>query len=365
MKKPYVIGISGSIGSGKSLIRHLLAVRGVLTIDADELTHFLLVKGKAGHSAAAALFGKRILKEDGEVDRDALGEIVFKDPLALKKLEERIHPLVDESLQNILKHTGCPIAAVEAIKLFDSELIHAVDSRWFVTATTDVQIKRLKNSRGMTHAEITDRLRMQSFPKEMQVDFFIENSQHIKAAWEQVASIWQEMSLTIPEFKKAAGYLPEELTDSISEIPAVGRIDPQELRRIQKILDSDCEEYHCEDVLRSHAFLLPLGQENTHLVWKFDHFNTRVEGISQNCDKTLLFSGLEKLEKITRFWGGNCILVRLPEGDGKDLLEMGYQILSLSEIDCFPYLQLEKITDDGSMTWYIKAVSDGIWRFIP
>jgi len=368
MKKPFVIGISGSIGSGKSLIRHLLAVRGVLTIDADELTHFVLAKGKAGHAAAVELFGKDILKKNGEVNRGTLGEIVFKDPLALRKLEERMHPLVNKSLQNILTNANCPIAAVEAIKLYDSELIYAVDSRWFVTATSDVQIKRLKSSRGMTHTEIKDRLRMQSFPKEMQIDFFIENSQQIKAAWEQVAFIWGEISQTVPAFRKAIEQMPRELTGSISDIPAVEQIKPEELQRILHILENDCEEYHCDAVLQSHAFLLPLEQENTHLVWKFDHFNTRIEGVSQNCDKILLFSGLEKLEKITHFWGGNCVLVRLSKEDGaagQNLLKMGYQVLTPSNIDRFPYLLPEKISNNVAMNWYIKAVPDGIWRFIP
>ena len=367
MKKPFVIGISGSIGSGKSLVRYLLGMRGVFTIDADELTHFLLMKGKAGHAAAVELFGKDILDKNGEVDRGRLGQIVFKDPLALKKLEERMHPLVNESVQSILKNTNCPVVAVEAIKLYDSDLIHAVDSRWFVTSTTDSQVERLKKSRGMSQVEITDRLRAQYFPKEMEIDFFIENSGQIRDTWEQIAFIWQEMSQIVPEFNIALAQMPEDLIVSIADLPAVEGIDPKELQRILKILGNERKGSHKESILQAHAFLQPLEQENTHLIWKFDHFNIRIEGISQRNEKAF-FMGLKKLEKITQFWRGNCLLVRGVEEDNvmeQELLRMGYQILSLSEIERFPYLAFEPFDKDKPAIWYIKPMLEGIWRFIP
>lgn len=367
MKKPFVIGISGSIGSGKSLVRYLLGMRGVLTIDADELTHFLLMKGKAGHTAAVELFGKDILDKNGEVDRGRLGEIVFKDPLALKKLEERMHPLVNESLQNILKNTKCPVAAVEAIKLYDSELIHAVDSRWFVTSTTDSQVERLKKRRGMSQVEIMDRLRVQSFPKEMKIDFFIENSGLIKDTWEQIAFIWQEMSQAIPEFNTALAQMPEDLVASIADLLAVEEIDPKELQCILKVLGNERRGSQKGSILQAQTFLLPLEQGNTHLIWKFRHFNTRVEGISQRNEKAF-FMGLKKLEEITQLWGGNCLLVRGVQEDNvmeQELLNLGYQILPPSEMDRFPYLVFEPFEKDDPVIWYIKPMPEGIWRFIP
>ena len=368
MKKPFVIGISGSIGSGKSLVRHLLAMRGVLTIDADELTHSLLAKGKAGHIVAVQMFGRKILGKDGEVNRGALGEIVFKDPLALKKLEEHLHPLVNECLQNILKYTDCPIVAVEAIKLYDSELIHAVDSRWFVTSTADSQVERLKKNRRMTHTEITDRLRAQSFPKRMDIDFFIENSGQIKDTWVQVDAAWQKMMQTISEFSTACDQIPKEFVDSICDLPAIEAIEQKEMQRINKIVWNDPNEMQAENILKSLAFLLPVEQDDTHIVWKFTHFNARVEGISRKSDDALFISGLNKLEKLTHFWGGNCIIIRLVKKATlleQKLLEMRYEPLSQQENWSFPFLILDPLITDGTGTYYIKSMPNSIWRLIP
>jgi len=111
MSIPFVIGISGSIGSGKSLIRHFLAMRGVLPIDADEISHLLLAKEKAGYRLVERLFGERVLAKNGEVDRKKLGEIVFKDALELKKIEAAMHPLVTDAFRSFMDEVPCPLIA--------------------------------------------------------------------------------------------------------------------------------------------------------------------------------------------------------------------------------------------------------------
>ncbi len=368
MKKPFVIGISGSIGSGKSLVRHLVALRGVLTIDADELTHLLLAEGKAGYKAVLQYFGDRILTEDGKVDRARLGKIVFNDALELIKLETMLHPLVTESLQAILQNTECPLVAVEAIKLYDSDLMHVVNSRWFVTSTTNTQMDRLIKTRGMTLSEVSKRLQQQTFPQDMKIDHFVENSRQISDTWDQVDLIWQALSRNSLEFKQAQEIVSTKIPDSILDLPEMQQIGSETCWQINRTLKKEKGESLDDVVLQSRAFLTPLAGGEAYLIWRFDHFNTLVEGISQNCDEKTLLAGLMEIENITKFWGGNCMVVRLTKDFGlveKSLSSHGYlKLSSLGDHD-FPFLMRDPLIEGTIETPLVKPMIEGIWRLIP
>lgn len=368
MKKPFVIGISGSIGSGKSLIRHLLAMRGVLTVDADELTHFLLAKGKAGYVEALHHFGKQILTEDGKLDRGKLGRIVFNNPLELQKLEMVIHPLVNETLQAILQDVSCPLFAVEAIKLYDSDLIHSVDSRWFVTSTTDSQMARLEKTRGMTRQEVLERLNQQSFPKNMSVDHFIENNSLIADTWERVGVIWQEMVQHVPGFQKAAQSLAQAIPISILDFPGLKQIDADTRSQIQPALQNDVEFSFEENVLQSQSFITPVRGTKAFFVWEFNHFNILVNGIPQNGDEKNILEELQKLEILAQLWSANCVVVKLKREQEflkQGLISNGYQELSSLGLDTVPFLQLYPSNEGTTETRLIKPMTGGVWRLIP
>jgi len=368
MKKPFVIGISGSIGSGKSLIRHLLALRGVLTIDADELTHFLLVEGKAGYEAVLQIFGDWILTEDGRIDRVRLGKVVFNDPLALKKLERAMHPLVADALQAILENTTCPLVAVEAIKLYDSELLHVVNSRWFVTSTANARMERLEKTRGMTQHEITERLNQQIFPSDMKIDQYIENSERITDTWQQLDHIWREMSQELPEFKIAQEELSAKTSGFILDLPELEQIDSRTVQQIDQALQKEKSEAHEEGIILSRALLTPLAGGEACLIWRFDHFNTIVEGISHNCTEKTILDGLVKLETITKFWSGNCLDVHFMKNSGllgKNLYSHGYFHLSSFDEYDLPFLMRDSLNEGTIETHWVKPMTDGIWRLIP
>lgn len=368
MKKSFAIGISGSIGSGKSLIRHLLALRGVLTIDADELTHFLLVEGKAGYEAVLQIFGDRILTEDGRIDRARLGKIVFNDSLALKKLERAMHPLVADALQAILENTTCPLVAIEAIKLYDSDLMHVVNSRWFVTSTTNMQMDRLIKTRGMNQHEIAERLNQQIFPSDIKIDHYIENSERITDTWQQVDRIWREMSQELPEFKIAQEELSAKTSGFILDLPELEQIDSRTVQQIDKALQKEKRGAFEENIIQSRAFLTPLIGGEAYLIWRFDHFNTLVERVSHNCDERIFLAGLAELESITKFWSGNCLDVRFTEDSellGKSLYSHGYfDLSSFGEYD-LPFLMRDSLNEGTIETHWIKPMTDGMWRLIP
>ena len=88
-----VIGLTGGIGCGKSLAAQYFAELGALVIDADQLARAAIERGSDGFDEVIAFFGDSILK-DGNIDRRALGELIFKDPAAKSKLESIVHPFV-------------------------------------------------------------------------------------------------------------------------------------------------------------------------------------------------------------------------------------------------------------------------------
>src|SRR5512142_1501433 len=90
----YVIGLTGNIGTGKSVVRRMLEHMGAFGIDADAFSHRAIAKGAPGYAQVVETFGKWVLAKDGEIDRSKLGRLVFSDPTALGQLEAIIHPLV-------------------------------------------------------------------------------------------------------------------------------------------------------------------------------------------------------------------------------------------------------------------------------
>src|SRR5512147_1107703 len=89
----YVIGLTGNIATGKSVVRKMLEHLGAYGIDADALGHRAIALGSPGYRPVVDTFGKWILTPDGQVDRGRLGRIVFADPEALARLESIVHPL--------------------------------------------------------------------------------------------------------------------------------------------------------------------------------------------------------------------------------------------------------------------------------
>src|SRR5581483_11078767 len=99
MATPYVIGLTGNIASGKSLVASLLRERGAEVIDADEVAHRLYEPGTSTTEAIGRQFGDRIIAPNGAVDRAALGAIVFGDPTQMSALEAIVHPAVRSAIR--------------------------------------------------------------------------------------------------------------------------------------------------------------------------------------------------------------------------------------------------------------------------
>lgn len=162
-KKPYVIGITGTIGSGKSTVGSILEELGVPVIDTDTITHEVQNSEKVKR-AVVERFGKAVLTDDGtgKIDRKKLGALVFKDPAAKRDLESMIHPAVIlESRRCVASHSGKPFVAILAPLLFEAKVQGEYDEIWAVIASEKVLRERLAKRDDLTNDLITQRLAAQ------------------------------------------------------------------------------------------------------------------------------------------------------------------------------------------------------------
>src|SRR5215468_8063945 len=134
----YVIGLTGNIGMGKSLVRKMLEHLGAYTIDADGLAHQVMAPGAPAYQPVIETFGKWILDKDNRIDRIKLGAVAFSHPEALTRLEALTHPIVGQGIDTLISRAKQPIVVVEAIKLVDGVLCCQVDAVWVVDSTPQV-----------------------------------------------------------------------------------------------------------------------------------------------------------------------------------------------------------------------------------
>ena len=163
---PLKIGLTGNIACGKSTVGRLLMARGADYIDADRLVHALLEPGTPENERIVERFGPAVRAADGQIDRPALGGIVFADPAALTDLEAILHPGVRAEIRRRLAASTAPMVVVDAIKLFEGGLAREMDVNWVVTCPRAEQVRRLMTERGMTAEQAETRIAAQGSQEE-------------------------------------------------------------------------------------------------------------------------------------------------------------------------------------------------------
>lgn len=199
----YVIGLTGNIATGKSVVRKMLEHLGAYGIDADALSHRAIARGAPGFQPVVNLFGRWIIGADGQIDRAKLGRVVFSDPEGMAQLEAIIHPLVLQAVDFLVNRAGQNVMAVEAIKLIESGMDKHCDTLWVSYAPPEVQMARLMQSRHVEEHEA--RLRIRSQPaqdsKLTAARVVIKTAGSFEDTWRQVVSAWQR---SIPAFVEPA-----------------------------------------------------------------------------------------------------------------------------------------------------------------
>jgi dephospho-CoA kinase len=191
-ERPILIGLTGNIATGKSLVAQMLAELGAFVIDADRVAHEVMAPDGPAYDAVIESFGRDVVAPDGTIDRGKLGEIVFRDPKALERLEKAVHPAtIAETTLRILQATE-PVVVVEAIKLIEAGMDRAYDALWVVTAPRSLQIERLVKERGLAEQEAALRVDAQPPQEEKAAvaDLVIVNDGSVEALREKVRAAW-------------------------------------------------------------------------------------------------------------------------------------------------------------------------------
>jgi dephospho-CoA kinase len=191
----YVIGLTGNIAMGKSLVRKMLEHLGAYTIDADGLAHQVMAPGAPAYAPVIETFGRWILDAENRVDRTKLGAVVFSHPEALARLEALTHPIVGQGIDTLVSRAKQPIVVIEAIKLIEGVLGQQVDAIWVVDAAPQIQLERLMGKRGMSEYEARKRIDTQNPQREKlaKANVVITNNGSAQDVWVQVEREWNKI----------------------------------------------------------------------------------------------------------------------------------------------------------------------------
>ena len=255
----YVIGLTGNIATGKSVVRRMLEHLGAYTIDADALAHRVIAKGAPGYQPVLDKFGTWLLESDGQINRGKLGRLVFADSQALAQLEDIIHPYVGQAVDLLSNRATQSVVVIEAIKLLESELRNKCDGIWVTDAPQEVQIERLIRKRGMTREDALQRVHSQSAQKEKlaAAKVIINNTGSYDDLWKQVTEAWKKIAPS-QETGPTTQVLPKPVAGSFS----LQRGKPRDSQKIAELMTRLSKGKHAmtaDDVMEAFgdkAFLL-------------------------------------------------------------------------------------------------------------
>lgn len=191
------MGLTGGIGSGKSEVARLWGGCGALVVDADLLAREVVEVGSDGLAEVVREFGRGVLRADGSLDRAGLGSIVFADDDKRRRLEAIVHPRVRRRAAEIEAAAGLETVVVHVIPLLvETGQADRFDLVVVVDVPEDVQIQRLRDSRGMTAEEAHTRIAAQASRDERlaAADLVIDNSGSLADLRRQAFELWPELA---------------------------------------------------------------------------------------------------------------------------------------------------------------------------
>ena len=199
-----VIGLTGGIGSGKSTVARLLAELGAVVMDLDTVGHEVLEKRSRAYQQVVTEFGKDILLTDGEIDRVKLGQLVFNDREALKRLNKIVHPAIDETVDKkirVYRKQGVKAVVMEAAAMLEADRAWQADEIWVTTASEKTVLARLKARSGYSELEAETRIHAQLTNKERikKANVIIDTNCSMDELKIRVVAEWQKLQQRLHE----------------------------------------------------------------------------------------------------------------------------------------------------------------------
>ena len=188
-----LVGLTGGIGSGKSTVSGLLQARGAVIIDADAIVREVQQPGSPVLAELAQKFGSDVLAEDGSLDRQAVANIVFADPDALKSLNAIVHPAVGREMnQRMIAQRASNNVVILDIPLLTENPREGLQGRIVVDIPVELQVQRLTSFRGFDEADARARISRQATRQERldKADFVVDNSGGLEDLIPQIDLLW-------------------------------------------------------------------------------------------------------------------------------------------------------------------------------
>lgn len=193
-----IVGLTGGIASGKSTVANMLSELGARVIDADVIARKIVEPGEPAWVDIKETFGEEVFHEDGPLDREALGQVVFGDERARKKLEAITHPRIGQRMMERaqqIQREGHRWVIYDAALIVENGIHEWLDSLIVVAADRDVQIKRLIERDGISREDALKRIDSQ-MPLEKKIavaDYVIDNNGTLEETQEQVEQLYQQI----------------------------------------------------------------------------------------------------------------------------------------------------------------------------
>lgn len=193
-----VVGLTGSIGSGKSTVSNMFVELGAHLIDFDVLAREVVEPGKTAYNSIVSEFGEGVLNSDSTLNREKLGRIVFGNFEKLQKLNQITHPAVfeeaDRRVEKIKRNDADAIIIKDVPLLIETGTYNTVDKIIVVSARRETRLKRLME-RGLPETEALKRMdsQMPIREKEKYADFVVENDGSLARTREQVEQIYRQL----------------------------------------------------------------------------------------------------------------------------------------------------------------------------
>lgn len=189
-----VVALTGGIGSGKSTVGQIFAQLGATVIDSDQLARDVIERGSIGFNEVIAKFGDEILK-NGEIDRQILASLIFKDPAKRSELEQITHPLIRKAFAKVVSRALPDSIVINQIPLLvESNHDYKFDHIITVSASESIRSERLIK-RGLTNEQIKQRMQAQATDqmREDIADSVIVNEKSEQEITDQVEKIWEQL----------------------------------------------------------------------------------------------------------------------------------------------------------------------------
>jgi len=194
----YIIGLTGGIASGKSTVSTILAELAIYIIDADEIARSVVMPRQPAWHEIVAHFGSAILLTNGQINREILGEKIFKNKEERQWLESVTHPYIQKEINIKIEQAkllGEKCIVLDIPLLFEIGWENMVDEIWVVYVREEVQISRLMARNQFTHQQAMDRIdaQMNLIEKVKKANVVIDNNLDIEHAKKQVSVAWERL----------------------------------------------------------------------------------------------------------------------------------------------------------------------------